>query len=72
MRQERLELYVPFSLHGNTERLTLFQATITWPMVEMFSRLCPLCKMRQKGQASRPAGADDDSPMTPRSASVKR
>ncbi|TCD62601.1 hypothetical protein EIP91_006647 [Steccherinum ochraceum] len=31
-------------------------ATITWPMVEMFIRLCPICKMRAKGRhAAAPA-----------------
>jgi len=29
-------------------------ATITWPMVEIFVRLCPLCKMRTKGPRSVP------------------
>ncbi|CDO76721.1 hypothetical protein BN946_scf184796.g15 [Trametes cinnabarina] len=35
-------------------------ATITWPMVEMFIRLCPLCKLRSKG-GPRPSGADEES-----------
>ncbi|THH30932.1 hypothetical protein EUX98_g3257 [Antrodiella citrinella] len=34
-------------------------ATITWPMVEMFIRLCPLCKMRAKGGV-RHSMADED------------
>ncbi|OBZ68176.1 hypothetical protein A0H81_11911 [Grifola frondosa] len=40
--------------HGSSSTM-LFEArrigiaTITWPMVEMFIRLCPLCKMRSKG-----------------------
>ncbi|CAL1707004.1 unnamed protein product [Somion occarium] len=40
--------------HGSTSTM-LFEArrigiaTITWPMVELFIRLCPLCKMRAKG-----------------------
>ncbi|KAI0330130.1 hypothetical protein GY45DRAFT_1354100 [Cubamyces sp. BRFM 1775] len=36
------------------------QATITWPMVEMFIRLCPLCKLRSKGAARAPV-ADEES-----------
>ncbi|GBE81241.1 hypothetical protein BKA93DRAFT_756330 [Sparassis latifolia] len=42
--------------HGSSSTM-LFEArrigmaTITWPMVEMFIRLCPLCKMRSKGAA---------------------
>ncbi|KAH9942304.1 uncharacterized protein BXZ73DRAFT_41313 [Epithele typhae] len=30
-------------------------ATITWPMVEMFIRLCPLCKLRARGGRTPPA-----------------
>lgn len=55
--------------HG-TPSMMLFEArrmgiaTITWPMVEMFTRLCPLCKMRAKttNQALKPGAAviEDD------------
>ncbi|KAI0702949.1 hypothetical protein C8T65DRAFT_579030 [Cerioporus squamosus] len=44
--------------HGSSSTM-LFEArrigmaTITWPMVEMFIRLCPLCKLRAKGSATR-------------------
>lgn len=48
------------------------QATITWPMVEIFIRLCPLCKMRAKG-GSRHSVAEEEiipfrtpAPATPR------
>ncbi|CCM00408.1 uncharacterized protein FIBRA_02438 [Fibroporia radiculosa] len=34
-------------------------ATITWPMAEIFVRLCPLCKMRSK---SGPRGAPEEDP----------
>jgi len=50
--------------HGSTSTM-LFEArrigiaTITWPMVEMFIRLCPLCKMRSKG--GRQPHTDEDS-----------
>ncbi|KAH9935392.1 uncharacterized protein B0H18DRAFT_901850 [Fomitopsis serialis] len=36
-------------------------ATITWPMVEIFIRLCPLCKMRGKN-STRVASEDDPAP----------
>ncbi|KAI0342053.1 hypothetical protein BDW22DRAFT_1395915 [Trametopsis cervina] len=48
--------------HGTSSTM-LFEArrigiaTITWPMVELFLRLCPLCKLRAKGQATRAAAA---------------
>ncbi|KAH9831225.1 uncharacterized protein C8Q71DRAFT_816651 [Rhodofomes roseus] len=34
-------------------------ATITWPMVEIFTRLCPLCKMRGKN-STRAAVSEED------------
>ena len=50
-------------------------------MVEMFLRLCPMCKMRAKGQASRAAAAaaaaaaanaDDDSSVSGAARATKR
>ena len=35
------------------------QATITWPMVEMFIRICPLCKIRAKSSSGRPSTEDE-------------
>lgn len=43
-------------------------ATITWPIVELFHRLCPLCKMRSKGPHR--AVAEDDA--APRQQVAKR
>ncbi|KAI0829676.1 hypothetical protein BC628DRAFT_1057743 [Trametes gibbosa] len=51
--------------HGSSSTM-LFEArrigmaTITWPMVEMFIRLCPLCKLRSKGNG-RPSAVDEES-----------
>ncbi|KAL1942655.1 hypothetical protein VTO73DRAFT_4895 [Trametes versicolor] len=66
--------------HGSSSTM-LFEArrigiaTITWPMVELFIRLCPFCKLRSKGTGRGPA-ADEDSPSAssfrPASAPVKR
>lgn len=53
----------------------LTQATITWPMVEMFLRLCPLCKLRAKGQPTRvtaSATGDEDSSTPGSSRATKR
>ncbi|TBU29546.1 hypothetical protein BD311DRAFT_756354 [Dichomitus squalens] len=50
--------------HGSSSTM-LFEArrigvaTITWPMVEMFIRICPLCKLRAKGGSGRPSTEDE-------------
>ncbi|OCH93118.1 hypothetical protein OBBRIDRAFT_772167 [Obba rivulosa] len=60
--------------HGSTSAM-LFEArrigiaTITWPMVEIFVRLCPLCKLRAKGT---PRVATDEEALSYRSQVVKR
>ncbi|KZT11087.1 uncharacterized protein LAESUDRAFT_721509 [Laetiporus sulphureus 93-53] len=52
--------------HGSSSTM-LFEArrigmaTITWPMVELFIRLCPLCKLRAKGPRI-PADEDTAAP----------
>ncbi|OSD04021.1 hypothetical protein PYCCODRAFT_1408448 [Trametes coccinea BRFM310] len=51
--------------HGTSANM-LFEArrigvaTITWPMVEMFIRLCPLCKLRAKGGPRAPGPVVDE------------
>lgn len=60
---------------AHVDRLSLIQATITWPMVEMFLRLCPLCKLRAKGQPTRItaiANGDDESSTPSTSRAMKR
>lgn len=60
--------------HGSTSAM-LFEArrigvaTITWPMVEIFVRLCPLCKLRAKGT---PRVTADEETLPYRSQLVKR
>ncbi|PCH43734.1 hypothetical protein WOLCODRAFT_138555 [Wolfiporia cocos MD-104 SS10] len=44
-------------------------ATVTWPMVELFVRLCPLCKMRAKGH---PRAVPEEDPVLFRQPIPKR
>lgn len=48
------------------------QATITWPMVEMFIRLCPLCKLRAKGSGRTPNEEESASYRGPPPVPIKR
>ncbi|KAH9855203.1 hypothetical protein C2E23DRAFT_814883 [Lenzites betulinus] len=64
--------------HGSSSTM-LFEArrigvaTITWPMVEMFIRLCPLCKLRSKGGNGRTPAVDEESASAFRpSSAIKR
>lgn len=45
------------------------QATITWPMVEIFTRLCPHCKIRGKNNNARAAAEEEQAPSAPRAPS---
>ena len=38
-------------MHPMADSVLDMQATITWPMVGMFIRLCPICKSRSKNGA---------------------
>ncbi|KAI0743789.1 hypothetical protein C8Q80DRAFT_1183145 [Daedaleopsis nitida] len=56
--------------HGSSATM-LFEArrigvaTITWPMVEMFIRICPLCKPRAKGGAPRMPSEEESASFRP-------
>ena len=45
------------------------QATITWPMVEIFTRLCPHCKIRGKNNNARVATDEEQTPSASRAPS---